>query len=130
MQELFELDSVNVSGILDVVMGCGEIASLPDDVQFKVRLCVEEVVENIFSYSKAIRVDVSVTTEDSMLVIRLEDDGIPFDPLSKKDPDINAPLEDRPVGGLGIFLCKQMMDSLEYEFHDGHNIMVLHKKIR
>ena len=64
MQELFELDSVNVSGILDVVMGCGEIASLPDDVQFKVRLCVEEVVENIFSYSKAIRVDVSVTTEE------------------------------------------------------------------
>ena len=61
--------------------------------------------------------------------ILFEDAGVPFNPLDKDDPDITLSAEDRPIGGLGIFLCKQMMDHVEYHYEDGCNVLIMEKKI-
>lgn len=115
--------------IIESVMSCEEILSLPDDLQFKVRLCTEEVEENILCYSGSTWVEVGVDKGESYLTLEFRDGGVEFDPLAKEDPDINTSIEERKVGGLGIFLCKQMMDYLEYRFEDGCNLFIMKKKI-
>lgn len=115
--------------IIESVMACPEVTALPEDLQFKVRLCVEEVEENILCYSGTTWVEVDVELVDSMLSVTFTDGGMEFDPLAKKDPDINAALEDRQIGGLGIFLCKQMMDTLNYSYEKGCNKFKMTKRI-
>ena len=115
--------------IIEAVMQCEEVRDLPEDVKFKIRLCVEEVEENILDYSGSTWVDVNVNSQTDSLKIVFSDGGVEFDPLSNPEPDINASLEDRKIGGLGIFLCKQMMDSVEDEYADNCNILTMRKKI-
>lgn len=111
--------------IIESVMTAPEVASLPDDIQFKVRLCVEEVEENILCYSGSTWVEVETSVNNNQLAIDFRDGGIAFDPLAKEDPDINAALEDRQIGGLGIFLCKQMMDVVEYRREGDNNVLTM-----
>jgi anti-sigma regulatory factor (Ser/Thr protein kinase) len=59
----------------------------------------------------------------------MTDKGIPFDPLKKPDPDITLSAEDREIGGLGIFITKKTMDSVEYAYENGENILTMVKKI-
>lgn len=115
--------------IIESVMCCDEVRCLPDDLKFKIRLCVEEVEENILGYSGSTWVQVRVDKSSENLEIVFQDGGVEFNPLDKEDPDINAPLEEREIGGLGIFLCKQMMDSLEYSFSEGCNVLKMKTKI-
>ncbi len=115
--------------IIECVMNSNEVKKLAEDIQFKIRLCVEEVEENILCYSGTTWVEVDVKNENNKLTINFRDGGVEFDPLKKPDPDINAPLEERAIGGLGIFLCKQMMDSLNYHFEKGCNIFTMTKDI-
>jgi len=107
---------------------------MTDDValQFKLRLCIEEAVENIVQYAYKNGngwVEVSTRLDGNALIITLKDAGKPFDPLAKPDPDITLGAQEREIGGLGIFLCKQMMDKMEYEFKDGCNVLTLIKNI-
>ncbi|MCQ2137200.1 MAG: ATP-binding protein [Bacteroidales bacterium] len=115
--------------IIESVMNCDELKDINDGLKFKIRLCVEEVEENILCYSGSTWVEVSVERTDTKLTIGFRDGGVEFDPLSMEDPDINAPLEKRKVGGLGIFLCKQMMDSLEYRFENRCNVFSMTKNL-
>lgn len=109
--------------IIESVMASEEVVNLADDLQFKVRLCVEEVEENILCYSGSTWVEVETGEKDGQLVIEFRDGGVAFDPLAKADPDINASLDDRNIGGLGIFICKQMMDVVEYERKGDSNVL-------
>lgn len=115
--------------IIDYVIDCPELKNLPDDILFKLRLCVEEVEENILCYSGSTWIEVSVDNRGDEVFIKFKDGGVAFDPLAKEDPDINAPLEQRQVGGLGIFICKQMMDRLVYCYEGGCNVFEMSKKI-
>jgi anti-sigma regulatory factor (Ser/Thr protein kinase) len=54
---------------------------------------------------------------------------VPFNPLEKDDPDVTLSAEDRNIGGLGIYLCKKMMDSIDYRYEDGNNILTMTKKV-
>lgn len=116
--------------IIETVMNCPEVVNLPEDVKFKVRLCVEEIEENILDYSGTTWVDVHVNAATDELKITFKDGGKEFDPLKRQDPDINAPLEQRQIGGLGIYLCKEMMDSVSYRYENGSNILTMVKKIK
>lgn len=129
MKRRFEPLEGRNAEIIECVMNCDEVASLGEDVQFKIRLCVEEVEENILCYSGSKWVEVSVIREDGFLDICFSDGGVEFDPLAKEDPDITASLETRQVGGLGIFICKQMMDALNYHFENGCNVFTMRKKV-
>ena len=114
--------------IIEAVMSCDEVKDLSDDLKFKIRLCVEEVEENILGYSGSTWVNVGVDKSSGEVEIVFQDGGVEFNPLAKEDPDINAPLEERQIGGLGIFLCKQMMDSVSYSFCEGCNVFKMKLK--
>ena len=67
--------------------------------------------------------------ESRAITFRMTDRGVPFDPLKKPDPDITLSAEEREVGGLGIFITKQTMDSVAYAYENGKNILTMTKKI-
>ena len=62
-------------------------------------------------------------------MITFIDQGIPYDPLKKEDPDVTLSANEREVGGLGIFLVKKIMDDMKYEYKDGQNILKIFKKL-
>lgn len=115
--------------IIESVVNSDEVKNLSEDLKFKIRLCVEEVEENILNYSGTTWIDIETAIQDGMLSISFRDGGIEFDPLAKEDPDITSSVEARQVGGLGIFLCKKMMTSLDYHFENGCNIFVMKLKV-
>jgi len=102
----------------------------------KLQICVavEEIFVNIANYAYApdrgtatVRVEFSGATVT--VSITFMDNGIPFDPLKRRDPDITLSAEERRIGGLGIFMTKKTMDSVKYEYKDGQNILTLKKSI-
>ena len=126
-----------------IVDKCGEIIDylmsspdIPQDeaLQFKIRLSIEEAVENVVRYAYDggmgwIEVGTELDPKGVMLTILLRDAGVPFNPLDKPDPDVTLSAEDRAIGGLGIFLCKKLMDEIEYKYEDGCNILIMKKKV-
>lgn len=129
MKQRFEPVEGRNAEIIECVMGCDEVVSLPDDIQFKIRLCVEEVEENILCYSGTKWVELTVEKAEDRIEISFRDGGVEFNPLAKEDPDITASVEDRQVGGLGIFICKQMMDSVTYHYENNANFFKMTKLI-
>jgi anti-sigma regulatory factor (Ser/Thr protein kinase) len=91
-------------------------------------LAVEEAAVNICSYAYEIppgEVTVRITPEPGVVRIELMDNGVPFDPLSMDAPDIKSELENREVGGLGIFLIRRMLDEVHYSRRGDQNILSL-----
>ena len=91
-------------------------------------LAVEEAAVNICSYAYEIppgEVTVRITPEPGVVRIELVDNGVPFDPLSMDAPDIKSELENREVGGLGIFLIRRMLDEVHYSRRGAQNILSL-----
>ncbi|MBQ0081357.1 MAG: ATP-binding protein [Alistipes sp.] len=115
--------------IITCITSSEEVRSANDDIQFKVRLCVEEVEENILAYSGTTWLEVWTAIEEGYLAIGFRDGGVKFDPTIAKDPDIMAPVDKRAIGGLGIFICKQMMNVLDYRYEDGCNVFVMKIKL-
>ncbi|MCQ2066102.1 MAG: ATP-binding protein [Bacteroidaceae bacterium] len=131
MTARFEPIAGKSAEIIEALMQSDDIMSHPE-LEFKLRLCIEEVVENIVSYAYSDGngfVEVGTSIYDGVLEITFRDAGVRFDPLAKADPDITLAVEDRPIGGLGIFLCKQMMDSMSYDYVDGCNVLKMNKKV-
>ena len=73
--------------------------------------------------------EVSAELKGAMLRLFFKDTGKPFDPTKSADPDIQAPAAERPIGGLGIFVMKKLMDQVEYRRENGCNILTLSKRI-
>ena len=101
--------------------------------QMQIALAVEEIFVNIAHYAYApktgkatVRVEVS---DEPAVFITFLDNGIPYNPLEKKDPDVTLTAEERSIGGLGVFLTKKTMDDVTYEYKDGQNILRLKKNL-
>ena len=71
----------------------------------------------------------TLALEGDELTIRVEDDGRAFDPLQAPPPDLDLPLEERPVGGLGIHIVRSVMDAVEYQRRGGRNVLTMRKTI-
>lgn len=111
-----------------------ENAGCMPKVQFQIDIAVEEIFINIAHYAYApdtgqARLELDITQDDRM-VLTFIDWGIPYDPLKKPDPDIKLSAEERPIGGLGIFMVKKSMDDVKYCRSDNRNILVITKKIK
>lgn len=104
-------------------------ADWPLDLVFKVNLALEEVVINVMNYGHddgLHEIDIILTADEESLTIEIVDDGRPFDPLTDAPkPDVNADLEDRNIGGLGIHLVRKMMDDVRYRREEGKNHLTL-----
>jgi len=113
-----------------IVKGASKLKFSDKDIS-QIRLAAEEIVVNIINYAypeKAGDMRISYRTEDNnTLVVEIVDSGIAFNPLSLPEPDVNAPLDKRKIGGLGVYLVKKIMDDVNYERKDGRNILVFTK---
>ena len=102
----------------------------PPDLTFKVNLVLDELSVNVVNYGgNASEIEVSLASDGDQVRVEIADDGKPFDPLHEApEPDIDAPLEDRPIGGLGIYLVREMMDELYYSRENGKNRLAMVKR--
>jgi serine/threonine-protein kinase RsbW len=103
-------------------------ASLPESELGKVDLLLEEVLVNVFLY--AYRADETGEAEvgyavpaANCLLLEVRDSGRAYNPLEREAPELDLPLEERPIGGLGIFLLKSMAESVSYRRENGRNIL-------
>lgn len=97
---------------------------------FQSTLVMDELLTNVISYSEAQHIHVEAAYKDKGLTLKIEDDGNAYNPLEETVmPDLDAPLEERKIGGLGVHITKKMMDDVHYEYKDGLNILTLVKKI-
>ncbi|MBP5362805.1 MAG: ATP-binding protein [Ruminococcus sp.] len=136
MKELdIEALTDNLTEVMDFVDVQLEDAGCPMKVQMQIDLAVEEIFVNIAHYAYnpetgPATVRVEVKPDGSAVTITFIDHGIPYDPLAKEDPNLNLPLEQREIGGLGIFLVKKNMDDVSYEYVNGSNILTMKKNLR
>ena len=119
------------SQILEDILKSPEISSCNKDVAMKLKLACEEIVVNVTSYAYPEGSDGFLDVyirKDDRIVIRFEDGGVPFNPLEHEDPDTTQPWDERPIGGLGIFLVRSMMDDVRYTYENQKNVLTIEKK--
>jgi len=134
------MDPLTVPGTLsslepirEYVRAAAALSGLDRRRGYRLELAVDEIATNIINYGyqragKTGNVEVRAEIHPDVLTVILEDTAVPFDPLRVERPDqIDLPLTDRPVGGLGVFLALESVDEFRYEYVDGHNrnIMVM-----
>jgi serine/threonine-protein kinase RsbW len=100
--------------------------------EYQVNLALDEIVSNVIRHGwkddGEHQLHVRISRLEDELRVEVEDDATPFNPLEAPAPDVNLPLEERPVGGLGIHLVRQFMDGLEYRRQGARNCLVMKKK--
>ena len=135
MKELtIEATPENVDKVIEFIDGMLEEYGCGVKEQMAIDVAVEELFSNIAHYAynpetgyATVRVDVK---KDPLAVeITFIDHGVPYDPLAKVDPDTTLSVDDRQIGGLGIFIVKKSMDAVNYEYKDGKNILTIKKNI-
>lgn len=103
------------------------------DEQHRIILVLEELITNLAKYGYRNRpvgsAQVTLQLEESRLTLELVDDGDPFDPLQTPTPDLDAPLEERDIGGLGIYLVRALADDARYSRADGRNVLQLIRRV-
>lgn len=105
--------------------------------QMQIEIAVEEVFVNVVTYayengnekSGIAEIHVAECEDPRSVSVAISDTGIPFDPLAKEDPDVTLSAEKREIGGLGIFMVKQSMDHVQYEYKEGRNILTFRKDL-
>ena len=103
----------------------------PPNIQNEIEMATEEVFTNIVNYAygqEGGAVKISIFTEDEV-TIKFEDNGQPFDPHEQETPDLNKPINEREIGGLGLYMVKKLMDRVEYSRENGKNILIITKKL-
>lgn len=121
------------SEIIEYLMSSPDIPQ-DESLRFKLRLSIEEAVENVVRYAYDggigwLEVGTKIDDDQPVLTIELRDAGVPFNPLDRADPDITLDATEREIGGLGIFLCKKMMDSINYRYENGNNVLTMKKHL-
>lgn len=114
--------------IIDAILQAEEVASVGDFWNV-LNVVVEEFVVNVVSYSHSDYLDVDIIRDEKSITLRFHDGGVPFNPLKKDPPDFSIPFEEREIGGLGIFMVKEYMDTVDYEYAGGENILTVMKLI-
>ena len=104
-------------------------------VQMQIDVAVEELFVNIANYAyqpgvgpATLRVETD-ENDPQTVAITFIDQGVPYNPLAKNDPDTTLPAEERQIGGLGIYMVKKSMDAMTYEYRNGYNILTIKKRI-
>lgn len=118
----------SMEGLSAFLEDCLAKQDAPMKIVSQINIAADEIFSNIIRYSGASSVSVGCETEEDRVVIRFADNGRPYDPTGREDPDITLSAEDRDIGGLGIFMVKKTMDEIKYEYEDGFNILTIQKR--
>ena len=126
--EISEISRLN--GFIEEI---GEEFGLTPDVGFNLNLVLEEAVVNIINYAYPKEdhqwIYLSAKLQDGTIILVLTDTGKEFDPTMAPEADITLSADEREIGGLGIFLIRQIMNEVKYERIDGKNVLTLEKKL-
>lgn len=126
----FDAEPASIAAVNSWLADARAAFDLPADVVLRLSLVLEELVANVAAYGgrSPCRVELSLAAVDGGVDVVLDDNGVPFDPTALPAPDVDANLADRPVGGLGIHLVRNLMDDVRYARVDGHNVLTLRKR--
>lgn len=102
-------------------------------VTMQINLVIEELIVNTINYgysdARVGSIQITIKSTTQRIVLEIKDDGDAYNPLQNDMPDTTLEIEDRPIGGLGIFLVKNYMDTFDYAYSEGHNCMNLSKQL-
>lgn len=135
MKELsLEAKIENVDRVIEFINKELDDLGCPSKNKIEIDVAVDEIFANIANYAYKPNVGNATIVFDTIdnsktVVITFIDKGTPFDPLIKKDPNIELSADEREIGGLGIFIVKKTMDKVEYEYRDKQNVLKITKKI-
>ena len=136
MKELtVEAKTTNIEAVTDFVNEQLEALDCPMKAQMQIDIAIDELFGNIahYAYNPEIgkaTVRVEVIDDPLAVTITFIDNGVPYDPLAKADPDTTLSAEEREIGGLGIYMVKKTMDDITYEYKDGQNILAIKKNLQ
>ena len=124
----------NIAEVTAFVVSELEALDCPLKAQMQIDIAIDELFGNIahYAYHPEVRpatVRVEVLENPLSVVITFIDNGVPYDPLKTKEPDITLSAEERMIGGLGIYMVKKTMDDIAYEYREGQNILRIKKSI-
>lgn len=121
----------NLEKLIDFAVGCAKKLGFEGQSLSDIRLASEEALVNVINYAYPSKEgNIEVSCEDMSgkgLKLEIKDSGIAFDPLSLPTPDLTLPMEQRKIGGMGIFMIRKVMSSVTYRRENGKNILTLTK---
>ena len=125
----------NIGTVTDFVNEQLEALDCPMKAQMQIDIAIDELFGNIahYAYNPEIgkaTVRVEVIEDPLAVTITFIDNGVPYDPLAKADPNTTLSAEEREIGGLGIYMVKKSMDEITYEYKDGQNILAIKKNLQ
>lgn len=118
----------NLDQVLDIIREDMERVFCPAEKQIVVEICAEEIFVNIASYAYENEdgiAELAIEMEEGKLMLCFSDCGKQYNPLSREDPDTSLPEQERQIGGLGIYMVKEMMDDVWYRYEDGKNCLFM-----
>ena len=129
-----ELDThiENVDILTDTINEVLDGLSCPRKARTQIDIALDELFSNISHYAYGAKVgrayvSIDPASDGKGVSITLEDEGVPFNPLEREDPDVTLGVQERAIGGLGIFLVRRTMDDMRYEYRDGRNRLTITK---
>lgn len=123
-----EISKINL--VTDFVNEQLELYNFPESEKMKVNIAIDELLANVANYAykdELGKITIQIDINKKVLAMTFIDSGIKYNPLEREDPDITLSAEEREIGGLGIYLVKNLMDKMEYEYVDGKNIIKIQK---
>ena len=125
----------NIEMVTDFVNEQLEALDCPMKAQMQIDIAIDELFGNIAHYAYQPNVGeatvrVEAVDESRAVLLTFIDRGVPYNPLAKADPNTTLSVEEREIGGLGIFMVKKTMDDITYEYKDGQNILAIKKKLQ
>ena len=127
-------DITDISRLYEIIEELGSDFSLYPDIVFNLNLVLEEAVVNIINYAYPKEdhesIYLSAKMHEGSIVLVLTDTGKEFDPTAVPEADVTLSADDRQIGGLGIFLIRQIMNEVKYERIEGKNVLTLEKKLK
>ena len=124
----------NIETATDFINGILENVGCSMKAQMQLAIALDELMSNVARYAYGtgkgdVTVSLEILDDPRRAVLTITDEGAPYDPLKKEDPDVTLSAEDRKIGGLGIFIVKRSMDKMTYDYKDGKNIVTITKNI-
>ena len=118
-------DQESVSKVSDFLDGCVEEYEIPMRVGYSLKIVADEIFSNIVHYSGAKTAEILFRNDADTVTLVFMDSGLPYNPMEADEPDITAGVEERAIGGLGLFMVKKMAEHVAYEYVSGQNQMTV-----
>lgn len=119
----------SIEEVTQFVEGILNEHDVPRALVNKMDIVIDEILSNIVHYSEATTATIGCAAADGCVTLRFSDNGLAYDPTQNATPDIESSAEERKIGGMGIYMVKKFMDSVEYEYKDGLNVLTLKKSL-